>query len=531
MKVVPYTLVLLTLGVWRDGLYLKLLNNGANPKFVRLLRNIYSSSSLAIKVAGGRSTIFPSKVGLKQGCNLSPLLFNIFINDFLTEISMSFTHSPLLNGIPINGLMYADDLVLISKSEEGLQNLLDMLHRFTESWFLQVNKSKTKCVTFSRTKLVAQPQMKFGSDPIESVDSYCYLGTTFTKNGSLNEASRVLHSKAVKAMYGLLRKVNKHKSCNPKILLDLFDKMILPIARYNFEIWGTMCLPYNPRNNDLLNVKSSKNLVEDLQFKFCKRILNVADRSTNWAVTAECGRLPTMIHIINRMITTWFHIASSRSPILRAALHINAQLAAGGRRCWFFYIRRCLKFMNLEHILYTSDVREVRLQIKKVKKLLTATAISEWNTARSSNCNQDRGRLHLFYNIKSDFGLSPYLGLPIDSKWKTAITKFRFSAHNLPIETGRYLNIPRYQRFCPLCSSGTGSEVHYLTECDYPAFSEMRASLYSSLKASNPTFVSLSEAEKAVFLLDNPDPKIATNVGKICDLVLDHFKDLNSSRN
>ena len=262
--------------VWRDGLFLKLLDIDANPKFVRLLKNIYSSSSLAVKIPGGRSTIFPSNVGLKQGCNLSPLLFNIFINDFLTQTSIPFTHSPLLKDIPINALMYADDLVLMSKSEDGLQNLLDMLQNFTESWFLQVNKTKTKCVHFSKTKFTPKKQFKFGTDHIESTESYCYLGVTFTQNGSLNEASRVLHSKSLRAMYGLLRKVHKHKSCNPNILLELFDKTILPIALYGSEIWGTMCLPYNPRNNDLLNIKSSKNLVEDLQYRFCKRILKEA---------------------------------------------------------------------------------------------------------------------------------------------------------------------------------------------------------------------------------------------------------------
>ena len=206
----------------------------------------------------------------------------------------------------------------------------------------------------------------------------------------------------------------------------------------------------------------------------------------------------TMIHIINRMVKMWFHIASSRSPILRAALQTNTELAEGGRRCWFSYIRRCLKFMNLEHILYTSDVREVRLQINKVKKLLTAKATSEWNSTRSSNCNQDRGRLHLFYNLKSDLGLSPYLSLPINSKWKTAMTKFRFSAHNLPIETGRYLNIPRDQRFCPLCSSGIGSEVHYLTECDYPTFLEMRT-FTDLLKHQTPLSSFLRRPKKQCF--------------------------------
>ena len=57
--------------VWRDGLYHKLLNYDVNPAFVRLLRNIYKQSSLAVKTQSGRSSIFASNVGLKQGC--SPL--------------------------------------------------------------------------------------------------------------------------------------------------------------------------------------------------------------------------------------------------------------------------------------------------------------------------------------------------------------------------------------------------------------------------------------------------------------------------
>ena len=165
--------------------------------------------------------------------------------------------------------------------------------------------------------------MMFGPDPIESVETYCYLGTAFSKNGQVNEASRILQSKAVQATYRLLRKLNKHKSSNPKILMNLFDRMILPIILYNCDIWGTMCFPYNPCHNDLHNVKSSKNLVEDLQFKFFKRILNVADRATNWAVTFECGRLPTMIPIMDQKVKAWLHISSSASPIFRAALKAN----------------------------------------------------------------------------------------------------------------------------------------------------------------------------------------------------------------
>ena len=85
--------------VWRDGLYKKLISYNIDKRFIRLLRNIYSTSSLAIKTQHGRSNIFSSNIGLKQGCNMSPLLFNIFINDFLTEINR-LTNSNDTTGYP-----------------------------------------------------------------------------------------------------------------------------------------------------------------------------------------------------------------------------------------------------------------------------------------------------------------------------------------------------------------------------------------------------------------------------------------------
>ena len=162
-------------------------------------------------------------------------------------------------------------------TESGLQELVNILHKFTETWSLQVNKAKTKCVHFSKTKYTPLTQIRFGENPLESVESYCYLGTIFTKNGSLNEAGKTLHDKAIKAMYGLLRKVNKHKSCSPSTMFHLFETMVQPIALYNSEIWGTICFPINPKNNDFFDISSQKNLVEDLQVKFCKRILGTRD--------------------------------------------------------------------------------------------------------------------------------------------------------------------------------------------------------------------------------------------------------------
>ena len=152
--------------------------------------------------------------------------------------------------------------------------------------------------------------------------------------------------------------------------------------------------------------------------------------------------------------------------------------------------------MNLEHTLYTSDFKEIKYQINKVRNILTTKATS----TRSSNCNTSVVKLKLYHEIKPKFEFPDYLDLPMDSRWKNAITKFRICARNLPIESGRYLNIHREQRICPLCCLNIGSETHYLLNCDHLLIIKSRTPLFETLKESNPNFDSLLLNQKAAYL-------------------------------
>ena len=366
--------------------------------------------------------------------------------------------------------------------------------------------------------------MKLGETLLESTVEYCYLGTIFTNNGSLNEAGKVLHDKAIKAMYGLLRKVNTHKTCNPELLLELFDKRILPIASYNSEVWGTICFPVNEKNKDLLDIPSSKNPIEDLQVRICKRILGVNDRATNWAVTSECGRLPTIITVMSKMTSFWVHLTTSESPILKAALQTSANLAtAKNCRSWFAMLTRIFRFLGIEHILYTSDRQEIELQTKKVKRILRQKAEQQWRETHTKTISAERTKLDLFCRIKNLIGISHHLVLPLSFKERRAISKFRTSAHNLPVETGRYLGISdRAQRLCPLCNKDIGDESHYLTECEFQTFTRLRSPLFSSIQNQFPHFSDMCKVDKSVFLLNNPDIHILVRVAyKIMEIFIE----------
>ena len=108
---------------------------------------MYDRVVSAVKIKSGLSASFTPLVGVLQGCNLSPTLFNIFVND-IVDIFDS-TCDPLIMGeCKINCLLYADDLILLSQSEHGLQRCLDKLSSYAKKWQMRINIREDKSYYF-----------------------------------------------------------------------------------------------------------------------------------------------------------------------------------------------------------------------------------------------------------------------------------------------------------------------------------------------------------------------------------------------
>ena len=83
----------------------------------------------------------------KQGENLSSLLFNIYIND-IPSVFDTNCRPVSLKDMSLNCLMFADDILLLSESPDGLQKSIDRLHQYCENWQLSINANKTKIMIF-----------------------------------------------------------------------------------------------------------------------------------------------------------------------------------------------------------------------------------------------------------------------------------------------------------------------------------------------------------------------------------------------
>ena len=131
----------------RDILLKKLTNYGIKGKFFNILRNIYTSDKACIKLNNLRSESFDLNLGVRQGCILSPLLFNIFLCDLVKKIQ-SLGGKINIGSNSVNSLFWADDLVLLSENEEGLKGMLKILEEYCDENELDINTDENKMYDF-----------------------------------------------------------------------------------------------------------------------------------------------------------------------------------------------------------------------------------------------------------------------------------------------------------------------------------------------------------------------------------------------
>lgn len=102
--------------VWHQGLFYQLIKNNVGGQFYDLIQDIYSSTKCAIKLSDSRTPFLTYKMGVRQECILSPLLFNIYTNELLKLFEQTQSDAFVLpNGTAINCLLYADDLIVFSR--------------------------------------------------------------------------------------------------------------------------------------------------------------------------------------------------------------------------------------------------------------------------------------------------------------------------------------------------------------------------------------------------------------------------------
>ena len=111
----------------------------------------------------------------------------------------------------------------------------------------------------------------------------------------------------------------------------------------------------------------------------------------------------------------------------------------------------------------------------------------------------DSSRLQIYKDLKKKFEIEPYTRPYINEvkyyRYRSAITKFRISAHFLPIEKGRWMSVPRNKRICPLCTGNhVGDEKHYIFHCTNINLVEIREKFRDEIYKMSPDVIPRTES-------------------------------------
>jgi hypothetical protein len=175
-----------TVNFWK--LFAELESNGVAGNVVNVLAYAYSNEELRVSWQGNLSESFSRSSGTRQGSPLSPFLFSVYINSVLKKLA-ECDAGCRIRSKTVNHIAYADDIVLLSPSWRGLQQLMDILSCEIAERDLMFNYKKTKCMVFppkhkSHQFLSKIHDFVLDKSVIEFCDSYKHLGHVLVSNRS-----------------------------------------------------------------------------------------------------------------------------------------------------------------------------------------------------------------------------------------------------------------------------------------------------------------------------------------------------------
>ena len=481
----------------RGAIWAKLIKSGVSSKCIRIFRSLYEKMKLEVK-QGKKGNSFSSSTGILQGECTSPIFFSFFVNDLENSISTDNDGIEVYD-IFIRLLMYADDMVIFSDSESGLQEALNNLKFYCNKWGISVNTKKTKVVVFKKGSFSANSgQWVYGDHILEVVPYFKYLGLSISANGSFAYHFKETVNSARRALFGLRKSFNDNPEIYPKMKIDLFNSMVTPILFYGCEVWG-FC---------------KADSLERFYISFLKNVLGVKQSTPNCFVYGELGLYPLIIERKVRILKYWFKILKSEENSFLRKVYNDLLLLSEispEKVTWVTLFKQMLFENGFGFIWLEQNVDDENIFLRIFEQRIKDSYYQEW----CSNINSTSD-FRLYKKIKQSFSFENYLHME-NSLLRTAITKIRLSSHLFYIERGRWSKpkIEAVNRICDTCFV-LEDEYHCIIEC--PKFTNERKSCLPSNLLKKPSMFDFVRFFKCT------DKNMFHKIGLLCYKIMKAYK-------
>ena len=437
----------------RGILWKRLSDIGIGGKIVNAIKSLYSNVMSCVRVNGFKTDWFDVNCGLRQGCILSPLLFNLFIND-LSLYLKSFGVGVSIDDELICIMLYADDIVIMAESAEELQILLTALNNWCEANDMHINSSKSNIVHF-RTNACPLSEFNFtcGSIQLKIVDRYTYLGVVLHEHLDYNITVKAVAQSAGRALGLLIAKCKSIGGLPFSVFTKLYDSVVWPVVNYSAPLWGFR----------------SYSCIEAVHNRAQRFFLGVGKYTPNDGISGEMGWKPPIVRQWKCIGLYWSKLACMANfrTNKRIAIWSNRK---SSRSCknWYYNIKNFLEANDL-HMYCSIDNPIARSLAHEVEDITFDTFTTNWlsrinNSLGSSG--RGRNKLRIYKLFKVTYKTERYCEIMLPVKHRSAYSKFRLGVAPIRIETGRYEGLTEDHRVCPFCEDTVvENELHVVLQC------------------------------------------------------------------
>ena len=521
--------------VRRDLLIERCKQLGMHGQFLDVLVCLYDRIILQVVVNGKTGTPFDTHLGTRQGGELSPLLFGLFIEMLHELICMRLPGAgPRVGALPVPDLLYADDVVLLAETPAAAQNLLDCLALFCRLFGMEVNLAPEKtCMMVFRRPRARMPRglrLTYMGRDVPVVDSYKYLGLRFNATKNLVPAADALAASASRAMHVVLRRLRRLRITQLDLKCRLFDTMVESILSYGSHVWGPELFVSR------LTSRPLETEAEKVHLAYLRYAVGLGSGVCSKVLLRDMHRVPAMFHWVLLAVRWWNKLRGlapdgDDQPTSSVAYHAwksdVSLMCEGCDKCWSHQLLCTLESLNvLQAAQWRGAAAESIMQLQfddaTVRAALSTLYQSWWRTGPATHPDPRQApsagidmcthaqwvHADTTCSMYERSGAPRHLKLCLPFRTVQILMKFRTGWHHLQVHRGRMHpnRIPRAQRLCPLCSlpnsesswrSQIGARVgsvacvedlrHFVLEC--PAYDHIRqqhAALFASPEGAGP---------------------------------------------
>ena len=118
-----------------------------STNLIRIIKHLYDKSTSAVLFSGSIGGWLRTTAGVRQGCLLSPILFKIYLERFITNASEDHEGIVSIGRRTITNLRFANDFDGLAGEEEELAKLVERLDKASTAYGMEISAEKTKLMT------------------------------------------------------------------------------------------------------------------------------------------------------------------------------------------------------------------------------------------------------------------------------------------------------------------------------------------------------------------------------------------------